>query len=818
MTTKLTHLIFYFCVFVTFAQNKKQFTVSGMVLDKDNNYPLEYATVTIIDPDTNSITEGGITNNEGKFNLSIEGGIFNFRIEYFSYKTIELNAITIDKDIDFGTISMAYDVQALDNVDIIAEKTTVELKLDKKIYNVGKDLTVQGGSVSDVLDNVPSVSVDVEGNVALRGNNNVRILINGKPSGLVGLNSTEALRMLPADAIEKVEIITSPSARYEAEGTAGILNIILRRSKLLGFNGSFVINAGYPENYSASTNVNYRTQKLNIFTNAGISKSLVPGESETKTQYFNTSFDDDGVLLEDLPDTFRNEYRDFERDRRGFNSNTGFEYYFSDRTTLTSAFLIRKSDNKNETFNRAVQMDNNGQVVDESLRYDPENETDETTQFSTNFETQFSEDSDHKLTVDFQIENNSEDENSIIFNNDEIAERVQTIESQNRWFLKSDFVLPLKNNGRFEAGYNGQYTSNTTDYTLEFFEDGIFTIDPNVSNGLEYIEKVNALYTQYGKQLNKFNILLGLRMESSVIKINQLDTNLNNTKRYTDFFPTINFGYKWNESTSITLGYNRRISRPRSRFLNPFPSRSSATNLFQGNPDLDPSYAQTLDLGVLKQINKLTLNSSIYYSHATGEFTFVSEDTGEEVILDGVTLPVIRRGPINLADNKRIGFEFTINYNPSKTWSINGDINLFESRTSGTYKGLSYDADNFSWLARINNKITLPGKIEWQTRLSYRGPTQDAVNRRDGIFSTNMAFSKDLFKGKGSIALNIDDVFNSRRRQLSSTTPTFNADSSFRWRVRSATLSFTYRIKQDQSKKRQNKRESNSFEDNDFGG
>lgn len=818
MTTKLTYLFCCLYVFTTFAQNSNTFTVSGMVLDQDNNYPMEYATVTVIEPDTNSIIDGGITNTEGKFNFSIKEGVYNIKIEYFSYKSLEFKAITIDRDKDFGVMTMAYDIQALDNIDIIAEKTTVELKLDKKIYNVGKDLTVRGGSVSDVLDNVPSVSVDVEGNVALRGNNNVRILINGKPSGLVGLNSTEALRMLPAEAIEKVEIITSPSARYEAEGTAGILNIILRRSKLLGFNGSFVTSAGYPENYNASANFNYRTQKLNLFTNAGASKRRVPGESVTETRYFNTGFDDDGVLIEDLPDTFRNEYRNFERDRRGFNSNIGLEYYFSDRTTLTSAFLIRKSDNTNETYNRAVQLDSNGQVLDESQRYDPENETDETTQFSTNFETQFSEDSDHKLTVDFQIENSSEDENSIIYNNNEIAERVQTIEAQNRWFLRSDFVLPLKENSRFEAGYNGRFTTNTTDYTLEFYDSGAFTIDPNVSNQLEYIEYVNALYSQYGQKWNKFNFLLGLRMESSLIKINQLDTDQNNTKRYTDFFPTINLGYEWNESTSITLGYNRRISRPRSRFLNPFPSRSSATNLFQGNPDLDPSYAHTIDVGVLKQVENITLNSSLYYSHSTGEFTYVSEDTGDEITLDGVTLPVIRRGPINLADNKRLGFEFTLNYSPSKTWSINGNLNIFESKVRGTYKGLSYDADNLSWFARLNNKLTLPGKIEWQTRLFYRGPTQDAVNRRDGIFSTNMAFSKDLFKGKGSIALNIDDVLNSRRRQLSSNTPTFSADSSFRWRVRSATLSFTYRIRQDQSKKRQNKRESNNFEDSDFGG
>ena len=256
-----------------------------------------------------------------------------------------------------GSLKLEADLQALEVVDIIAEKTTVEIKLDKKIYNVGKDLTVRGGSVSDVLDNVPSVSVDIEGNVALRGNENVRILINGKPSGLVGLNSTDALRQLPADAIEKVEIITSPSARYDAEGTAGILNIILRRSKLLGLNGAVILNAGHPDQLGASGNINYRTGNINIFNTSGYSYRNSPGNSTTKTEFFNTEYDDDGLLIQDDPNTFRNEYRTFERIRKGFNSNTGIEWYINPTTSLTSAFLVRKSDNSNETFNRAETFD-----------------------------------------------------------------------------------------------------------------------------------------------------------------------------------------------------------------------------------------------------------------------------------------------------------------------------------------------------------------------------------------------------------------------------------------------------------------------------
>jgi hypothetical protein len=244
-------------------------TITGKVIDKDVNAPLEYATVAFFSKKENKIITGGITDEQGNFSISVPPGTYDITVEYISYKKKTIPNRTLTGDTDLGVLGIAVDVEALGEVEVIAERTTVEIKLDKKIYNVGKDLTVRGGTVSDVLDNVPSVSVDVEGNVSLRGNDNVRILINGKPSGLVGLNSTDALRQLPAESIERVEVITSPSARYDAEGTAGILNIILRRSKLQGLNGAITANAGHPTSAGISGNINYRTGDFNFFNTSG---------------------------------------------------------------------------------------------------------------------------------------------------------------------------------------------------------------------------------------------------------------------------------------------------------------------------------------------------------------------------------------------------------------------------------------------------------------------------------------------------------------------------------------------------------------------
>lgn len=777
--------------------SKGPVNITGLILDQDTNTPLEYATIAFFSPRLQKIVTGGITDQNGKFAIEVDTGVYDISVEFISFKTKKLSKQKLFKNTNLGTITLGLDTETLDDVVVIAEKTTVEIKLDKKIYNVGKDLTVSGGTVSDVLDNVPSVSVDVEGNVALRGNDNVRILINGKPSGLVGLNSTDALRQLPAESIERVEVITSPSARYDAEGTAGILNIILRRSKLQGVNGAITINSGYPLSAGISGNLNYRSGDFNFFTTSGYNYREVPGNSFSQTQY----------LFNGLPNSFLREERNFDRIRKGLNSNIGVEWYINETSSVTTSFLYRSSDNESNTTNSITELNSNGDILSQNIRFDPEIEDDITKQYSLNYTKDFNT-SGHKLTFDFQIEDSNEDERSrITQENITAVELVETLEEQNRILLQADYVLPIGENTQFELGYRGNFNDLDTDYLVQLEDNGTITTNSDLSNTLLYTEQVNAGYTQLGSKWGKLSYLFGLRMESTRITIDQQTSNDLSKKNYADIFPTINLGYEISKKQSLTLGYNRRIRRPRSRFINPFPSRSSATNLFQGNPDLDPSYSNAFDLGYLNRMGKLTLNTSIYYNHSTQVFTFISEDTGDTAIIGadlnnpGTEVPVIRRTPINLTSSDRYGFEFTLTYNPSRKWRVNGNFNAFQNSIRGENKGENLDADNFSWFARLNNKVTLPAKIDWQTSMFYRGPSENAQTKSDGIFSMNFAFSKDLFKEKASLTFNVSDVFNSRKRTSISTTTSFISNNEFQWRERSFNLSFTYRF--NQKKKRQ---------------
>ncbi|NCO64503.1 MAG: TonB-dependent receptor [Flavobacteriales bacterium] len=780
--------------------------ITGTVYDNDTKEPLEYATVSFFNKKENKIETGGITDAKGNFKIEVKAGVYDINIEYISYITKTIKNRILTQNEDLGKFYLEINLEALQAVEIIAESTTVEIKLDKKIYNVGKDLTVRGGTVSDVLDNVPSVSVDVEGNVSLRGNDNVRILINGKPSGLVGLNSTDALRQLPAESIERVEVITSPSARYDAEGTAGILNIILRRSKLQGLNGAMTANAGHPNAAGISGNINYRTGNFNFFNTSGYSYSESPGKSITETEYFNSN-------------TFLNEDRIYDRNRKGLNTNLGMEWYINDTSSLTSSFLYRDSDQNQFATNTIDELGNVGNLINRSIRFDPEDETDKTTQYSINFDKQFNGNSEHKLTFDFQYESSFEDEKSLISQDGNDAERVETIEQQDRILLQTDYVLPIGEKSQFELGYRGNFNELDTDYSLEFNENGTFVLDTDVSNNLIYREYVNAFYSQFGSKIkNKFSYLLGLRLEETRITIDQITSGDFEKKNYLGLFPTVNLGYEITENQSITLGYNRRIQRPRSRFINPFPSRTSATNLFQGNPDIDPSYSNKIDFGYLNKFGKTTLNSSVYFERATDVFTFIVEDTGETAIVGGTAIPVIRRSPINLATNDRFGFEFTLTYRPSQKWNLNGNFNLFQSKTSGSFNGVDYGAENVSWFARINNKYTLPGNIDWQTRIFYMGPREDAQNKSKGMFSTDLAFSKDFLNEKASIAFNVSDLFNSRKRQTTSTTSTFRSYSEFQWRQRSFNISLTYRFNQQKKRERNGGGRENGGEDFDVEG
>ncbi|SFD06891.1 outer membrane beta-barrel protein [Algibacter pectinivorans] len=823
----------------SFAQKLKgkEVNISGVVLDKETNLPLEYATIAFFSKAENKIVTGGITDAKGTFKIPVPTGVYNISIEYISFKTITLTDREIKKPENIGSFLLEIDAESLGEVEIIAERTTVEIKLDKKIYNIGKDLTTAGGTVSDALNNVPSVAVDIEGSISLRGNENVRILINGKPSAMAGFGDTNVLSQLPAEAIERVEVITSPSARYDAEGTAGILNIILRQKETLGFNGSLNITVGSPETAGVSTNINYRTEKFNLFSNLGFRYYDSPRNSFNDTEYFDKVID--GVT--EAPEFERIiEDQDVTRINRYYNASLGMEYFLSKKTSLTGSVFYRYGEDADLSENFSDRY-NNDNLVEQTLRKEKQDEAGDNYQLALNYITKFN-DAGHELTADLQFEKGSEEQLTSISedylltnqtNPDAIQEEiVNEIEDEKEYLLQLDYVLPIGENARFEAGYRGNFKNEIKDYVLrqEDISDGSFFINDTITNIFDYSENINALYTQYGTKYGKFSFLLGLRLENTQLKgdINSrlsdselqeafgfpIDTEFNNN--YLGLFPTLNLIFNIGENDSeteesITLGYNRRINRPRGYFINPFPSRSSRTSVIQGNPNLRPAFASAFDIGYLKRWDKLTLTSSIYYQYETDSFERVEENTGQQTT-DGID--IIRTIPVNLSSNARTGGEFGVLYNPNKWLRLNSSFNVFQFKTIGEFNGVDYGVKNTSWFARFSSKVSLPAKIDWQTNANYRGSSQDAQSYNKGIFSLDLAFSKEILNDNATIALNARDVFNSRKRRTLTTTEFFKRYNESQYRQRQINVSFRYRF--NQQKMRNERRNNDGDDDMDF--
>ena len=800
--------------------------ITGKVIDKGTSQPLEYSTISISNTSTNKVTAGGITNATGDFSFDAAPGVYNIKIEFISFKSSEIKGKTLTTDTNLGTISLQPDATQLKDVVITREKSTVEIKLDKKIYNVGQDMTVKGGTASDVLDNVPSVSVDGDGNVSLRGNDNVKILIDGRPSN--SINIADALKSISADALDKVEVITNPSARYDAEGGAGIINIILKKGKNNGLNGTFIATAGNPKNYSTTGNINFRSQNFNVFTTIGYNDGKAPGKTLTDSDYINSA----GTVYQTT-----NERIDRVSGRKGYNYNFGVDWFLDKTLTWTNGFSYRKSDGVSPINDAINNYAANNNFV--SNRFNDQFTYSNNIEYTTNFTKKFKKEG-HKLTFDGAVSRNLDNDFSTITNSyigavsNTFIEASKNYQKQNRTLLQTDYVLPIKKNSQFEAGYKGNFTEMNNDFRVGSLDAlGNYTSYTNFTNVFDYKERINSLYTQFGSKISKFSYLLGMRYEISSIESKLLLTDFYKNKKYSNFFPSAFLTYQITEQSTISINYSKRIERPRNRYIIPFPNNyASNINLFIGNPDLNPSFTDALDFGYMNKFKKVTVTTSVYYNKTKNPYQFVKRPTGDIVsaIINGVPVdtPVYVSTSINLDNDTRYGFEFNMNYTPFKWWKLNGNFNFFRSTVvgnfqytpNGTSDVISQDVNitSSSWFTRVSSKVTLPYKIDWQTNATYNAPQNTFQGKSLGVLAANLALSKDVMKDKATISLNVNDVFNSRKRISQTNLPTLSSYSEMQYRQRQINLSFTYRFnKQKSDREKQPKREGEG-DNGDFGG
>ncbi|OUS01502.1 hypothetical protein A9Q86_06905 [Flavobacteriales bacterium 33_180_T64] len=782
MNKVLITLIFCSLSALMFGNNSEaKKNITGVIIDSETRQPLEFATVSITKD--SQLIDGIITNENGEFTIKANPGTYLIKVEYISYKSYETK-VELKQDINLGIITLDIDVEALGEVEVIAERSTVDLKLDKKVFNVGKDILSQNGSLIQILENVPSVAVDLDGGVSLRGNANVRILINGKPSVLVANNG---LDQISAQQIERVEVITNPSSRYEAAGTAGIINVILKKNKNGGLSGSVSMSNSIRADFNTSLNLNYRTDKFNMFSTMGY---RFVDNKMTQDVYQNYLVNDDIVQLNQDVDSYRNS----KISRFYF----GFDYFLNEKQTITASYykvLVKRNNSVNYKYD---YFDAQNELDSTTVRHEGYKEPQDHNQLEFNYTKTFEKEG-KKLTIDFQYDFWDDDENETFVTQslypvleDDVFSRTRDIESSKDYLLQLDFVNPVNEKSTFETGLRGETRVITSDYKAEIFDGIDWNILNNIENAIDYKEEIGGVYAQFSSKLNKFGYQLGLRTEFTKISINDKNNEFNATKKYTKLFPTVHLTYKFSDKTTAQLSYSKRINRPSFWHLNPFGGLAEINTKRLGNPDLDPALTNSLELGLLTRIGKLRINPSVYYQNTLDPFQFITERNEDDVLVTK---------PINIDHENRLGFEISTSYSPAKWVQLSGEFNYFSFEQRGGYNDVNFDFDNSSWFTRVNSRIKLPHEINWQTSFNYNARNENAQSITKSSHSLDMGVNKNFFQNKATLTFNVRNMLDSREQISTRTGTDFYYESQRKLLGPKYSLTFVYRFNQTKNNK-----------------
>lgn len=775
---------------IAVAQATRKGSVKGKVLDSLASTPLAFASIRIFDRSDGRLVNGNITTDAGDFVVDLPYGRYYAEIEFMGYRSVTSGEFLLSNGHsvhDLGVVLLPPSVNTLDEVVVQAEKSSMELSLDKKVFNVGKDLANAGGTATDILMNIPSVQVDPEGGIRLRGSNNVRILVDGKPSGLVSFKGGSGLQQLQASMIERVEVITNPSARYEAEGMAGIINIVLRKERNQGFNGSFEAITGSPSNFGGAANLNYRHRKVNFFVNYGIAYRVQPGDGKIYQEVYG----DDNTFLR----------QETEGAIIGLNNNIrgGIDFYFTETSILTGSYLFRRSDATRVT---DIEYSNYRHTLSnlesfETRRQDEE-ETEPNSEYSLIYKKSFAE-KDHELLAEVKFLDNWESSYQLFTHRyyspdgtENLAaatlERSLNDEFEKQLLFQVDYTKPIGKGGKFETGLRSSSREMVNDFVVgRQNEEGAYLPLPGLDNVFLYDENIHAAYGILARKGSKVSYQAGLRAEWTDVKTTLQETNEVNPREYANLFPSAHVTLNLRNENAVQGSYSRRIRRPFYNDLSPFMTLSDSRNFFSGNPNLDPEFSNVFEVGHIKFFEKGSFTSAIYHRSTRGKIERIRTVDAEG---NSTTFPE------NLRSEEATGAEFTSEFSLYPWWKLDMNLNFFYADIDGSNIFSTYNNTTYSWFARQTSRFMLPRQFDVQVRGNYEAPQKTAQGKRLALYYVDFSLSKDVFKGMGTVHFNVLDVFNSRRMRSVTEGVNFYTEGNFQFRRRQINLTLTYRIRQ----------------------
>ncbi len=746
------------------SQAETDIVLTGSIVDRETKEALEYATVSIHNSVTDSILYGAATNAQGRFRLIIRPGTYTLKVQFLSFKTYVLKSKSFQDHLNLGRIELFPD-SSLEEVEVTVEKSLMESKFNKRIYNASRDIANIGGNAIDVLNNTPTVRVSDDGEIIVRGGTST-LLIDGKPQFELA-ELSDILNALPANSIDRVEIITR-SAKYSADGGGGsVINIITKKRIGIGTNGSIELHGGTPDNHGFSTFFNEDTDKMNLYST--ISFNHRDREKYTNIKQPLLNFDQRRV------------------DKRQKNSllfNLGSDFYLGDKNVFSASFLINAHDKNNRSqldepdFNRDVDESDNGSRIELNVG--------NTTKFDA---------SGHELAINLNYVSSDSDSDSEI-NEDQgitsIFQKALKDQILNNLTARVDYSVPLSENSNLELGYQGTFRFYDNDFNVSQFDPSLndFVTINNLDAQVGYDEFVQGFYGVFNGSYNKFSMALGLRSETSAISLEQLGSN-DVEKNYTDLFPSVTLGYSFSDDSNLSLNYARSIDRPSAAQINPFISYTDERFQTVGNQNLNPYYTDYLELLFDQNFKKLNLATSLFINRASDQFLTIIENTGLSAA-DGQE--IFRRTTINSGDKNIVGVDLDLTYQFSKNFRLNTYISPYYLEVKNTIDP-AYENSDVTWYASARATWSITNGLRLRADHIYQSPINTGLTVLRTINSSNIAVSKDVFKKSATLSFRVNDVFSSKEfnyQSLEAGTIT-QRDARFQNQY---LFSFTYRLNQ----------------------
>lgn len=779
---KIKFYFITFGLFFTFISNglyaqNQSIEITGKVIERNSQTPVEFATILVENKTTKEAITGTTTDMEGNFKVASNTENFILKISFIGFATQSIEDFTIENGkVNLGNVLLSNNSEMLDEVTVRAEKSTTEFKLDKRVFNVGKDLSSTGASALEVLNNVPSVNVNIEGEISLRGSTGVQVLINGKPS-VIASEQGNALGTITADMIEKVEVITNPSAKYEAEGTSGIINIVIKKEERKGINGSATINTGVPHNHSFGLSLNRRTEKFNLFTQLGAGYRELPNYSENINRDLinNTTIFSEGK-------EYRNEVF--------YNFNLGTDYHINKYNVLTLAGNLALELEQQPSRTDFIEVDDTAPVA-EWYREETTEATNPKYQYELQYKSVFQEDKEHFLLFSalgnlFAKDQSSEFSNTIVSGNRSLNDQqTRTNFKEAKHTFKLDYTKPFSDKITLETGAQYVLQDVSNDFAVSNSISGEWIEVPESTNIFEYQQNVLGIYGTGAYEDDKWGVKLGLRLENTDLSTLLVNDNKTNNQNFTNFFPTVHTSYKLTDNFSLQAGYSKRIYRPRLWDLNPFFNIRNNFSVRTGNPDLQPEFTDSYELTSIYIIGDLSLNAGVYHRYTT--------DVIERVTTFENNVNTFR--PENIGTNRATGVEFNAKYSPNKKLTFTGDFNYNYFSREGYWEAedISFDFNADQWSSKLTTKVKLPADIDFEVTGQYQSKYQTVQSIVSDNLFANLGLRKKILKGKGVLNFSVRDIFASRIRESETFQETFYL-YNFRQRGRFITFGFSYGI------------------------